>query len=331
MTVHEAAEAGFTDDLATLLRGDPALVHVRAGGDGCTALHLAKDVATAELLLEYGAEIDARDEDHNSTPAQWLIGKAPEVARLLIVRGARPDIFLAAALGDLELAARLVGENPGCLAQRIGKLPEFPPIGHDGRGGTILQWTLAFNSYPHQVALMKGHGALFDFLFANSDPQTRLLVCCVLARREQAQEIARQHPEMVARLADVDLQLLPMYCWETNTNYEAVRLMLDLGFPIAHLETNHGYSALHNAAWSGNAALVELLVERGHPLDLVDPKYNATAVDYAIHDATVEKRHPEGEFAKVVELLLKAGCKWNWSQATTGDTEIDAVLARVRQ
>lgn len=67
--------------------------------DNCTPLHFARDVETAQLLLTHGARIDARDQDHSSTPAQWLIGDAPEVSRFLLTQGATPDIFLAAALG----------------------------------------------------------------------------------------------------------------------------------------------------------------------------------------------------------------------------------------
>ncbi|MFZ0591671.1 MAG: ankyrin repeat domain-containing protein, partial [Bryobacteraceae bacterium] len=243
--------------------GENRIVAIHAkGGDGCTPLHFARDIATAQVLLDRGADIDARDDDHDSTPAQWRIGKASEVCRYLLARGATPDIFLAAALGDEVLAARLIAQNRDWVSRRIGRLPDFPPIGHLGRGGTILQWTLAFNSYPHQIALLKGHGRLFDFLFENSDVQTRLLVCCVLARRQEAEAIASKHPDVVASLPSVDLELLPRYCWETNASYEAVRLMLDLGFPIAHTESSHGYSPLHNAAWSGDAALVDLLISR---------------------------------------------------------------------
>jgi ankyrin repeat protein len=329
LSVHAAAAFGFVDSLADLLGADPLLVHAK-GGDGCTPVHFARDVATAKLLLDLGADIDAKDEDHDSTPAQWRVGKAPEVSRYLLDQGATPDIFLAVALGDGDLADRLVSRNPACVAQRIGRLPDFPPIGHQGRGGTILQWTLAFNSYPHQIALLKGHDRLFEFLYENSDPQTRLLVCCVLARRENAEAIARQHPQMVANLPSLDLELLPRYCWETNTNYEAVRLMLDLGFPIAHTESSHGYSPLHNAAWCGDAALVDLLISRGHPVDLIDPRYNATPLGWAIHDCIVEKRHPEGDFASVVESLLKAGSPWDPSMYPTGDQRIDEVFGRYR-
>ena len=71
-----------------------------------------KDSATLVGGRGDRAAIDARDEDHESTPAQWRIDKAPEVSRFLLTRGATPDLFLAAALGDVELAARLIAEAP---------------------------------------------------------------------------------------------------------------------------------------------------------------------------------------------------------------------------
>jgi ankyrin repeat protein len=325
LTAHAAAGLGLVDRLVEMLDADPALIDAK-GGDGCTPLHFSRDCATARLLLKRGARVDARDEDHESTPAQWLIGDAPEVSGLLLAHGASPDIFLAAALGDRALAEKLVAADCTCLSYRIGKAPEFPPIGHKHRGGTIYQWTLAFNSYPHQVALLKGHTALFDYLFENSDATTRFLVSCVLARREDAVAIAARNPGLVASLPSVDLELLARYCWETNLNFDAVKLMLDLGFPVTHSETSHGYTPLHNAAWAGAASLVELLLQRGHPVDIVDPTYHATPLGFAMHDCLVEKRHPEGEFARVVQMLLDAGSPWNALCYPTGEADLDNVL-----
>lgn len=327
LSIHAAAGFGFTDHVADLLRSDPSRVRAK-GGDGCTPLHFARDLETARLLIDAGADIDARDDDHDSTPAQWLIRKAPKVVRLLLDLGAKPDIFLATALGEPLLISKLISENPDCVAHRIGRLPDFPPIGYRGRGGTILQWTLAFNSYPHQIAVAENREDIFDLLFENSDPQTRLLVCCVLARRKDAEEIVGKHPGIIAGLSEIDLELLPRYCWETNINYEAVRLMLDLGFPITQTERSHGYSPLHNAAWAGDATLVDLLLSRGHAVDLRDPGYNATPLGYALHDCLVEKRHPEGDFVHVIESLLKAGSPWDRSVYPTGNAGIDEVLQR---
>ena len=100
--VHEAARAGLADKLAAMLAMDASLIDAK-GIDARTPLHCAGTVAVAALLLDHGARIDARDEDHDSTPAQWRIGESPDVARFLLERGAKADIFLAAALGDLAL------------------------------------------------------------------------------------------------------------------------------------------------------------------------------------------------------------------------------------
>ena len=173
---------------------------------------------------------------------------------------------------------------------------------------------------------MKGHQAMFDYLYAESDMKTRLLVNCVLARRAEAEAIANAHPEIVPELPDVDRELVAKYCWETNTNYAAVKLMLDLGFPVAHPERSHGYTPLHNAAWAGSGDLVELLIARGHPVDIRDPAYDATPLGYALHDCLVEKRHPEGEFARVVKALVEAGSPLKGVKYPTGHAAVDEVL-----
>src|SRR5580692_9780600 len=72
MTPHAAARLGLLNQLETLVAGDPALVHAR-GGDGQTPLHFSSTVAVADYLLDHGADIDARDIDHESTPAQYMI------------------------------------------------------------------------------------------------------------------------------------------------------------------------------------------------------------------------------------------------------------------
>jgi ankyrin repeat protein len=148
----------------------------------------------------------------------------------------------------------------------------------------------------------------------------------LLGRRREAEAIATSNPGLVDLLPAADHELVARYCWETNTNFEAVKLMLDVGFPFAHPERSHGYSPLHNAAWAGSGDLVDLLIARGHPVDLVDPTYNATPLGFAIYDCTVEKRHPEGEFGRVVKSLIDAGSPWDASIYPSGDARVDAVL-----
>ena len=58
--------------LAELIASDPDVAHTR-GGDGQTPLHFASTVEIAGLLLDRGADIDALDVDHESTPAQYML------------------------------------------------------------------------------------------------------------------------------------------------------------------------------------------------------------------------------------------------------------------
>jgi len=59
---------------------------------------------------------------------------------------------------------------------------------------------------------------------------------------------------------------------------------------------------------------------------IFDPGYQSTPLGYAIHDCVVEKRHPEGEFGRVVKALIDAGSPWDALGFPYGDEKIDAVL-----
>jgi ankyrin repeat protein len=328
LSPHAAAALGLVEPLRKMLDRDPALVGAK-GGDGCRPLHFSRDVDIASLFLDRGAEIDARDDDHDSTPAQWRIRQAPEVTRLLLRRGARPDLFMAAALNDRELAEQVLQKDPASVTYRMGhNSGPFPGIGYRGRGGTIYQWTLGFNQSAQEIAFHRGHRELFDFLMRRTPPRQQLLIACMLADRKTAEALSSQHPEIVGQLDDEDLSLMAKSCWETNLNREAVRLMLDVGFPVDKPERSHGYTALHNASWCGDAELVDLLLQRGHPVGIRDPGYDATPLGYAIYSCTVARRHPEGDFPKVIDLLLTAGVPVDKHQHHTGDPSLDAVIQR---
>ena len=137
--VHAAARLGRMDRLRELIEADPQSVHAR-GGDGQTPLHFARTVEIAAYLLEHGAEIDARDIDHESTPAQWMLGDRLDVAGYLVQRGCSTDILLAAAVGDLELVRKHLDADPGCI--RVRASAEYFPMVNPKAGGQIYFWTL---------------------------------------------------------------------------------------------------------------------------------------------------------------------------------------------
>jgi hypothetical protein len=121
LTPHAAARLGMLDELRAMIEGDPACVH-QGGGDGQLPLHFAQTVEIADLLLEAGAAIDARDVDHESTAAQWQATRQPAVASHRVDRGAEPDVFLGWREGTVP---RL---QPRARPREVGRDPRLPRL-----------------------------------------------------------------------------------------------------------------------------------------------------------------------------------------------------------
>ena len=186
LDAHSASRLGFLDKLRELIARDPQLVHAR-GGDGQTPLHFASTIEIAAYLLGQGAEIDARDVDHESTPAQWMVKDRQEVARYLITRGCQTDILMAAALGDLSLVRRHLDADPDCIRMRVSD--EYFPMIKPNAGGTIYQWTLGFYVSAHQVSRNFGHDDVLRLLVERSPTDVQLIEACWAGdapRREQS-------------------------------------------------------------------------------------------------------------------------------------------------
>src|SRR5687768_4904603 len=82
-----AAQLDRPDLLAKILNDDAARVHER-GGDGQTPLHFAKSRRVVDMLLDAGADLNARDVDHRATAAEWMTGDVghPEKSRANLAR-----------------------------------------------------------------------------------------------------------------------------------------------------------------------------------------------------------------------------------------------------
>lgn len=163
LTPHAAARLGMIDALRAMFDRDPALVHAR-GGDGQTPLHFARSPEIADLLLSRGADIDALDIDHASTPAQWLGEQRPEVVAHLVSRGAASDPFLATRVGDISLLGRLVSREKDGVGVRVSRdrFPAPPPA-----AGHIYLYTIGEGSTLLHAAAMADQAASIRWLAAN--------------------------------------------------------------------------------------------------------------------------------------------------------------------
>jgi ankyrin repeat protein len=155
-----ACAAGDIAALRDLTTRDPALV--REHRDGTTGLHLAaRHPDAVRLLLDRGADPNARDVGDNALPLHFAAGGAPlesvralldagsdvhgvgdvhrldvigwatvfaearrDVVHLLLERGARHHVFSAIALGDLDVLQSVIEDDPNAIRRRLSRFEQ---------------------------------------------------------------------------------------------------------------------------------------------------------------------------------------------------------------
>jgi ankyrin repeat protein len=312
LDAHSASRLGMISKLRELLGDDPGLVHAR-GGDGQTPLHFASTVEIAEFLLENGADLDARDLDHESTPAQYMLRTSQarhyprdrqDVARYLIGRGCKTDILMAAALGDLQLVRRHLRADPASIRTRVTE--EYFPRQDPRSGGTIYIYLFGRYRTPHQVARDFGHEELFEFLMQQSPQDVKLSQACELGDEGLFRSLLASRPGLVQNLSEQDRRRLTDAAQNNNTS--AVRLMLSAGWPV-DTKGEYDMTPLQWAAWHGNAEMVQEIL-RHHPrLELKDNHHGITALGSALHGSVNGWHRDTGDYVATVAALLTAGAK----------------------
>ena len=332
-----AAHLDRPDLLTAILSEDPARVHER-GGDGQTPLHFARSRRVVDLLLAAGADMDARDVDHRSTAAQWMLGDDPtssrlDLARYLVDRGASADIFLAAALGLTDHARLMLESDPSLLQLRTsqGEYAEKPPSSFH-----IYQWTIGPNLSPLQVAAKFQRDETLAVMERFASPEERLLLACHRGDDDAARAIVAAHPGIVERLGPVDRRALTDEAWAGNAS--AVELMLALGFDpsVPSGSGPTGGNALHCAAWQGSVDCVAAILRRpaGRALlEVREPTYGGTPLSWCSH-GSANCGDLRADHAAVARLLIAAGARvdpdmadWEGSDAFMAVIE-EALLRR---
>jgi ankyrin repeat protein len=305
-----AAHLDRPELLAEILAANPSRVHER-GGDGKMPLHFARSRRVADMLLDAGADIDARDIDHRSTAAEWMLGDDPnearwELATYLVERGASADIFLCAALGLTDRARALLEKKPSLLALRTsqGDYGEKRPSSFH-----IYQWTIGPNFTPLQTAAKFGKTETMLAMEAFATPEQRLLLACHLGDADKARAVVAAHPKIVEQLQGADRRALTDEAWTANA--PAVELMLELGFDPAVPSTSGptGGTALHCACWEGSVPCVEAILR--YPagralLETKDRTYGGTPLSWCRH-GSFNCGSPRADHAAVARVLIAAG------------------------
>ena len=144
--------------------------------------------------------------------------------------------------------------------------------------------------------------------------------------------IAASEPRIVDELRADGGRFLAAFAGVGNT--DGVRVLLDLGVAIdAPFVEGEGYFdvapdslALHVAAWRANHATVQLLIERGSPIDRPDGKGRTPltlAVRACVDSYWMRRRKPDS-----VKALLDAGASVNGVAFPSGYAEVDDLLRK---
>ena len=308
---HAAARLGMRITLQKLVEADASVVHAR-GGDGQTPLHFASTVEVAQFLLDHGADIDARDIDHESTPAQYMLRvdqkrhyphDRQDVARFLVSRGCKTDLLMAAALGDLDLVRRHLDADPNAIRMSVSE--EWFPKKNPRSGGTIYIWMLGgWHRTAHAVARDFGHEHVFGFLLERTPEDLKLALACELGDEAVFREFLGKNPDATATIAEADQRKLPNAAQNNNT--PAVRLMLEAGWPV-NTRGDAGATALHWAGFHGNAEMARTIL-RFHPdLEMKSIEYAGTALSWTIYGSGSGWHRETGDYIGTVQALRDAG------------------------
>jgi Ankyrin repeats (3 copies)/Ankyrin repeat len=300
---HAAARLGMMEKLHELISADPRLVHAR-GGDGQTPLHFAKTVEIAAFLLDHGAEIDAKDVDHESTPAQYMTGDRQEVTRFLIGRGCRTDLLMASAVGDVVVVGRHLDADPNSIRMCVSD--EYFPMIRKQAGGSIYQWTLGFYASAHQVARKFDRPDVLALLDGRSPPVVKLIEACWQSDAAAVRRLRNEHSDIATGLTEADLRQAAHAA--RNNETEVVRLMLESGLPV-DARSQHQATALHWAGFHGNLEMTKVVLRHNPPLEAKDADFDGTPLGWAIHGSKNGWNCRTGDYAGTVEALIQAGAK----------------------
>ena len=136
------------------------------------------------------------------------------------------------------------------------------------------------------------------------------VAACAAGDAALARELLEVQPDLFDRFSDRDRGEI---CEAAAAgNLDGVRTMLDVGWDVDTRNVVWAETPCHRAALHGNLALVELLVERGADLTIMDRTYHCTQLGWAQH----------GEASEVIDYFRSVTDRWGiWDAIELGQTE----------
>lgn len=236
---------------------DPALTAMllAAGAnpnDGESLYHSLENPACTRLLFDHGARV-------SGTNALRRALDMPDstALELLLAHGSDPNEPAGDGPTKTWGAPLLRAIAVRRSVRHIDALLKAGADPHAQTATGVSAWRLAMRTGLVDVAerlrAAGAHDALSD--------EDRFVAACARADAREARRVQARHPELPRTLPGDPLRLLPdAAAWGSD---DAVRLMVELGWPIDARGGDWDASALNHAVFRGDAALTAFLLEHG--------------------------------------------------------------------
>jgi ankyrin repeat protein len=190
------------------------------------------------------------------------------------------------------------------------------------------------------MAAYRGRGDVLDSLERRGisnrlQGAEQLIAACATNDGAAIASIIETEPHLLRELLAMGGTLLAEFAGNGNT--DGVRRLLDLGVDVAepykegdpYFEIAKDSTALHVAAWRARHATVNLLLERGAPVNARNARAQ-TPLDLAIR-AYVDSHWKHGRTTESIESLLHAGASTTGVELPTSYPEADELIRQYRK
>ncbi|MEM7031059.1 MAG: sigma-70 family RNA polymerase sigma factor [Chloroflexota bacterium] len=298
MNLITAVEEGDEAQVSKLISQEAQLINSqevsRFGHEKLSPLHLAAMYgfeSIAQLLLDHGADINARSEVGWTPLLGALMNNQPDLVSLLLDGQATVDIFAAACLGNMAKLEALLAADP-TLVQARGPRQATPlhfastiPVAE-----LLLRKGADVNACDNNDTARYRYGtplrwnadnpALAQFLIAQGAEIDDIFLACALGDLAQVQMfMAADAASIYAEKGPYQGNLLHLAA--DKGHIDIARLILHEGIDVNARTSDGAVTPLHLAAANGHLPMIEFLVSQGADLTATDTEFHGVPLGWA--------------------------------------------------